>query len=783
MMPAMTDDSDSALPSGPPPAASEPSSPASEPAPPAAEAASPELPPEDAEPRGAGLGTFQGVFTPSILTILGVIMYLRFGWVVGNVGLVLTLVIVVTCTAVTFVTGLSMASIATDRRVRAGGAYFMISRSLGLETGGAVGIPLYFALALSMALYVIGFAEIVGDIFPRLDPRWVGVVTALAVAGLAVHSASLALRSQYIVMAVIGLSLLSFFLGGPVEAVPADAAAAEPLEPSLRTIPVGFWVAFAVFFPAVTGIEAGVNMSGDLKNPARSIPLGTFAALGVGFLVYATMPFFFAAWADSQTLIEDPFIMRRMAWWGPLILLGAMGATLSSAMGSILGAPRVLQALARDEVVPRPLRFLGHGSGEDDAPKVGTVVTLAIALVAVYFADLNMVAPVLTMFFLTSYMTVNFAAGIEGFLQSPSFRPAFRIKWPVPMAGAVGCLLIMFLINAPATIVAASVVLGIFVWLQRRGLRGTWGDVRSGMWLALVRMGLLRIGERGDARNWRPHPLVLSGEPTRRWELIEFANAITHDRGLVTIASSLPESEADSGRQAEVEAQIQKYLKSRGVEAFVRLVTAPEPFTGAKRLVEVYGFGRLVPNTVILGTSEGPLLRDDRDLPPEEAERRDHPGPLAHGLRRAESHRRLVGRPSGERRPHAGARLPPPDERALAGRRGAPQARREDAGGRHRGQARDGGAPRAPEDRGGQAPRSRGRGPPLLGHPQDLVGRRRHRLSRDGRARQHRELPGVLRPPPGHVRGAPAHGVRSGGGDAGVRRGAGGEGLKGVEGG
>jgi len=546
------------------------------------------------------------VFTPSILTILGVIMYLRFGWVVGNVGLLGTLLIVIMCTSITLCTALSMASIATDRRVRAGGAYYMISRSLGIETGGAVGIPLYFALALSMALYVIGFAEIVVDVVPVLDPRWVGVVTALLVAGVAIRSASLAIRSQYFVMAVIVLSLVSFFLGGPVP----DA---EPLgvEPGgMATVPVGFWVAFAVFFPAVTGIEAGVNMSGDLKDPARSIPRGTLAALLVGFAVYMTMPFFFDAWADRTTLIEDPLVMRRMAFWGPLILLGAWGATLSSAMGSVLGAPRVLQAMARDGVIPRPLRFLGKGSGEDDAPRVGTVFTLGIALVAIYFGDLNLVAPILTMFFLTSYMTVNLAAGVEGFLQSPSFRPAFRVHWTIPMAGALACLLAMFLINAIATIVAASVVLCVFIWLQRRGLTGTWGDVRNGMWLALVRMGLLRLGAREDPRNWRPHPLVLSGEPTRRWPLVDFANAITHNRGLVTIASVLPEADPESRSQSEVEAEIQEYLLGRGVEAFVRLVRAPDPYTGAKRLVEVYGFGRLIPNTVILGASEHESRRD-----------------------------------------------------------------------------------------------------------------------------------------------------------------------------
>ena len=556
-------------------------------------------------PTGAALGTFGGVFTPSILTILGVIMYLRFGWVVGNVGLIGTWLIVVMCTSITLLTALSMASIATDRRVRAGGAYYMISRSLGIETGGAVGIPLYFALALSMALYIIGFAEILGDVFPDLDQRWVGVVSAVLIAGLAIRSADLAIRAQYIVMAVIALSLLSFFFGSPVEPSSLDLTGSAP-----DRLTVDFWVVFAVFFPAVTGIEAGVNMSGDLEDPARSIPRGTLAALAVGFVIYMVLPFFLSVRADSATLIEDPLIMRRIALWGPLVLLGAWGATLSSAMGSILGAPRVLQAMARDGVLPRPLRFLGKGSGADDAPRIGTVVTLGVALVAIYLGDLNAVAPILTMFFLTSYLTVNLAAAIEGLLQSPSYRPAFRIHWAFPAMGAVGCLLVMFLINALATVSAAAVVVGIFVWLHRRGLKGTWGDVRSGIWLALIRTGLLHLGEREDPRNWRPHPLVFTGRPEDRWPLVDFANAVTHDRGLVTIASVLPEGAEESGRQAETEAEIRDHLAERGVEAFVRIITAPDVFTGAKRLVEAYGFGHLVPNTIVLGASEHEERRD-----------------------------------------------------------------------------------------------------------------------------------------------------------------------------
>ncbi|MDX1568305.1 MAG: hypothetical protein R3223_10930, partial [Longimicrobiales bacterium] len=553
---------------------------------------------------GAGLGTFGGVFTPSILTILGVIMYLRFGWVVGNVGLLGTLAIVTMCTAITAFTALSMSAIATDRRVRIGGAYYMISRSLGLETGGAVGIPLYFALALSCALYTIGFAESVVNVFPVLDQRWVGTVVTVAVALLAMKSTRLVIKSQYFVMAAIALSLLSFFAGGPLEETTVELTGAPD------RLSENFWVVFAVFFPAVTGIEAGVNMSGDLKDPARSIPRGTLAALGVGYLVYMTLPIVMAGRADAVTLIEDPLIMRRMAFWGDAILLGVWGATLSSAMGSILGAPRVLQSLALDGVLPRSLRWLGTGSGPEAIPRFGTILTLGVALAAVWLGDLNAVAPVLTMFFLTSYMTVNLAAGLEGFLRSPSFRPAFKVHWSLSLLGAAGCLVVMFLINAVATVVAALVVLGVFLWLQRRGLEAAWGDVRQGIWMAVVRGGLLRLGRDTDPRSWRPHSLVLSGAPTQRWHLVELANSLTHDRGLITVSSVLPE-DTNAERRASLEETIQEYLARRGVEAFVRLVAAPTPFEGGKRLVETYGYGNLVPNTIIVGDSEEPTRRDD----------------------------------------------------------------------------------------------------------------------------------------------------------------------------
>lgn len=544
--------------------------------------------------RETGLGSFAGVFTPSILTILGVIMYLRFGWVVANVGLGGAFLIVTLSTSITFLTALSIAQIATDQRVRVGGAYYMISRSLGIESGGAIGIPLYLAQALSVALYTVGFAESLVQVFPGLNERLVAVVTTLGVALIALRSARAAIRAQYFIMAAIVLSLLSLLLG-------------QPLPESGEGLPQqkeDFWVVFAVFFPAVTGIMAGVNMSGDLKDPAHSIPRGTLAAVGVGYAIYMMLPVILVSRADAASLMEDPLIMRRMALWGDAIVLGVWGATLSSAVGSILGAPRVLQALARDGVLPDALRWLGKGSGREDQPRVGTLATLAVALAAVLLGNLNVIAPILTMFFLTTYGVLNISSGVERFLGSPSFRPQFRVHWSLSLLGALGCGGVMFLVNPAATVIAILVVMGIFVWLERRELRTAWGDVRRGVWMALTRAGLFHLQSAPDPKNWRPHLLVLSGAPTRRWHLIDFATSLTHNRALLTISTVLSDPSITPERQSRMESTIQEYLEKRGVQALLRLIKAPDPLEGAERLVDAYGLGALVPNTIVLGDSE-----------------------------------------------------------------------------------------------------------------------------------------------------------------------------------
>jgi len=544
----------------------------------------------------ASFGTFKGVFTPSILTILGVIMYLRLGWVLGNMGLLLTLVIVTLASSITFLTGLSIAATATNMRIGVGGAYFMISRSLGVEAGAAIGLPLFFAQALGISFYVVGFAESLNNVFPSLPTPVIGVVTLAGLAALAYKSADLALKTQFFIMAAIALSLVSFFAGG----TPAEGFAAVATVPERES----FWRVFAVFFPAVTGIEAGIALSGNLKNPGRALPLGTISAVLVGYAVYVAIPVFLSRTVPADVLLSDPLIMRRVAVWGDAILIGVWGATLSSAMGALLGAPRTLQALARDRVVPR---FLGRGFGASDEPRVATAVAFGVALIGILAGSLNVIAPVLSMFFLTSYGFLNMSAGLEGVIGSPSWRPQFRTPWWASLLGAFGCFATMFMINPGATFVAAFVCIGVFLLMERRQMRAYWGDMRHGILTLLARYAIYRLAEsKPDARTWRPNILVLSGSPASRWYLIELADALTHSSGFLTVATIVPDTSSASGRVQQMEGTIAEYLRKRRVPALVEVQIADDVFRGAEALIQASGVGPLFPNTILLGETEQP---------------------------------------------------------------------------------------------------------------------------------------------------------------------------------
>ncbi len=577
---------------------------------------------------GYGFGTFKGVFTPSILTILGVVMYLRFGWVVGSVGPFWTIVIVTVATSVTFFTALSLSALATNMKVGGGGAYFIISRSLGLETGAAIGVPLFFAQAIGISFYMAGFSESLIKYLHEYAPNLldyipsfgdqeivVGVIFLVILAIIAYLSADLALKTQFIILALIFASLLAFFSGDtPTE----QGLISEGLSffKSSKTIPSNFWVVFAVFFPAVTGIEAGLSMSGDLKDPAKSLPRGTLAAIAVSYVIYIAIPLFIGAVIPYATqegrdlLLNNSLIMMYISKWGLIVILAVWGASISSAMGAMLGAPRTLQALAKDSIIPR---FIGRGFGVSNNPRIATGITFVIALAGILLGDLNKIAPVLSMFFLTSYCVLNLSAAFEGLIRSPTWRPVFNVHWIFSLIGALICIFIMVQINITATIVALLVAFSIYYVAKRRRLIATWGDARYGLLMLAAQNILYRLAsKKPDERTWRPNILVLSGSPKSNFCLLELANDISKQNGFLTVGTVITDTEIQQpGRTTSIGQTITSFLKKNDITALVKVVYADTRFNGVVNLIQTYGFGPLVPNTILLGESDDKTRLDD----------------------------------------------------------------------------------------------------------------------------------------------------------------------------
>jgi len=546
---------------------------------------------------GYGFGTFQGVFTPSILTIIGVVMYLRFGWMLGNVGLATSLLIVTIGSTITFLTGLSISALATNMRMKGGGAYYMLSRSLGLEAGAALGMPLALSQSISVSFYVAGFAEaLVQSGLPVVsgwDPRFVGLGTLFVLAVVSTLSANIALKSQYFVMAAIVASLVSFFMGGPPAAAGSVAAAEAPP-------PLGFWPVFAVFFPAVTGILSGVGMSGDLKDPGRSIPVGTIAAVLVGYAVYMSVPLVLNYFVGDPSLLRtDTMILQKCARWQWLILAGIWAATLSSAVGSFLVAPRVMQALSRDRLLPG---WLGKGFGRSDDPRLAAMACFCIAAACVWLGDIDVIAPVLTLFNLSTYGLLNLSAACEEVMSNPSWRPTFRVRAGLSFAGFAGCLATMFMISPGWTFVAMFCEGAVYWHVKRRALRAQWGDMRTGLKMACVRYLFRRLSSDPHAeRNWRPNLLAFTSLPVNNVRMMRLVRELSGGRSLVTVASVIPTAASDPRREAELADSVTRMAERLSFETSVKLLASDDDWAGMAELVRAYGFGPIVPNTVVMG--------------------------------------------------------------------------------------------------------------------------------------------------------------------------------------
>jgi amino acid transporter len=547
------------------------------------------------------LGTFAGVFTPSVLTILGIILFLRLGFVVGSAGLGRALIILALANGISVLTSVSLSAIATNLKVKGGGDYYLISRTLGHEFGGAIGIVLFLAQSVSIAFYCIGFGEVVNTMLPTEFSRLPQIIAALAVSFLFVFAwlgADWATRFQYVVMSILAAALVSFFIGGYIKwdtALLAQNWSAP--ESSL-----GFWVLFAIFFPAVTGFTQGVSMSGDLKDPGKSLPRGTFTAVGISIIVYFLAAVVLAAALPAEVLKGDYGAMNRVAYWAVLITAGVIAATLSSAMASFLGAPRILQSLAGDRIFPF-LNPFAKGYGPSENPRRGVLLSAGIAYLTIGLGQLNVIAAVVSMFFLISYGLLNYATYFEARSASPSFRPRFRYfnKW-LSLAGALACLGTMMAVDFRAGIVAIAVLFAIFQYLRRTAGPSRWADSRRSYHIQRTREHLLAAANEPEhPRDWRPQILAFSDDTERRSQLLRFAAWIEGGSGLTT-AVRIIEGEGLKMRKlkAEAEAELQQDIQKDGAQAFPLVVAAPNLQIGIQSVVQAYGIGALKANTILL---------------------------------------------------------------------------------------------------------------------------------------------------------------------------------------
>ncbi|WP_218919341.1 amino acid permease [Longibacter salinarum] len=528
-------------------------------------------------PKGTKYGTFAGVFVPTLLTILGVIMYLRTGWVVGNAGLIGSLLVIGLAFGIVTATGLSMSSITTNIRIGAGGAYSIISQSLGLEVGGAVGIPLYLAQALAVTMYIFGFREGWLWVFPDHTALLVDLSAFVLIFGIAYISASLAFRVQYVILAVIVTSLISVAVAAATGSMVVPFEEIQlwgdfPGAPEDNFPGVSFWVVFAVFFPAATGIMAGANMSGELKNPRTSIPLGTMSAIGLSFVIYVLIAIWLLRSAPTEELLTNYTVMIDMAYWGAPVVAGLLGATFSSALASAVGAPRILQALGNHDILPASSWM----SQRTDAgePRNAMMITGGLVLAALMVRDLNAIAPLITMFFLITYTMINVVVFVEQTLGLVSFRPILRLPRTVSFAGAAGCLLAMFIVNPTFGLAALAIVVVFYGVLVRRTLDHSMADVRSGLFVSLAEWAAKKVKDLSSRqeRAWKPNILVpIRDADTLRGSFL-FVQDLAAPKGAVNLLGlDSKDASDDLARQIE---DITSAFRKRGVFASSAVVSA-----------------------------------------------------------------------------------------------------------------------------------------------------------------------------------------------------------------
>ncbi|XP_069572575.1 solute carrier family 12 member 9 isoform X1 [Brachyistius frenatus] len=626
------------------------------------------------------LNTFFGVMVPTILSMFSIILFLRTGFVVGHAGLLQGLLMVVVAYTIISLTILSICAISTNGAIQGGGAYYMISRSLGPEFGGSIGLMFFLAKVFACGEYVLGLVEAILDVFGRNPGRflltfclryllqippsqvfclfssvadssvservqllpqgyWYTVLYSsvillfcLLVCLVGAHIYS---RTAFIILLVVTVSLLSVFISsvavkplnfvithnGPanqtrrynasytgfsVTTLRNNLASDYSLDYSTNSI-MSFATVFAIMFTSCTGIMAGANMSGELKTPSISIPKGTIVAVFYTFTVYVLLFILVAATCDRTLLIQDYGFLQRINIWPPFVIVGVYCASLSAAMCSMIGASRILHALALDQLFGLPLAPATITSRSGN-PWMAVVYTWGLAQCVVFAGQLDAVASLVTVFYLLAFAAVNLACLVLEWASAPNFRPTFQLfSWHTCLLGILSCLVMMFVINPVYSSGSIVLLLLLLLFLHFRSPTSSWGYISQALIFHQVRKYLLMLDVRKDhVKFWRPQVLLMVANPRSSCQLMLFVNQLK--KGGLYVLGHVQLGDLDTLPSDPVQQQYNFWLSlvdKLGVKAFVDLTLSHSVRQGTQHLLRITGLGGMKPNTLILGFYDG----------------------------------------------------------------------------------------------------------------------------------------------------------------------------------
>ena len=576
------------------------------------------------------------VFMTAISTILGAILFLRFGYSVAHVGLFMTLMIILLGHLVTIPTAMAVAEVATNQRVEGGGAYFIISRSFGLSIGGAIGIALFLSQAISVAFYVIAFTTSTtalrgmlsadyGVHIPDLYMNY-GLMALLSLLMLT-KGANVGVKALYLVVAVLVGALVCFFAGSPTAGAPDSITwfqtiSSDPfsyfVERTGENVIVtqdNFFAVFTIIFPAFTGIAAGLGLSGDLKDPKKSIPQGTLWATVVGILVYILVAFKLNLSASPEDLAGDELWMQRIAIWGPAIPIGLACAAISSALGSVMIAPRTLQALGADKIFPgKSSLLMAKSRKKNNEPFNATIVTCIIGFLFVSIGELNIVAEVISMFFMLTYGAICMVSFFEHMAASPAYRPTFKSRWYVSLGGGLLSFILMFKMNFTYALISIALMVAIYLWISysnpnKRGLE----NLFKGIIFQVTRRLQLLLQKReaqSEEGKWRPFIISISQDSFKRRYGFDMVRWIAHRYGFGTYIHFIEGflNEETKGKSTQYRQRLIKLADGVKSRVYLDTMISPSYTSAIAQSVQLPGISGKGNNLILFEYSQSDTL-------------------------------------------------------------------------------------------------------------------------------------------------------------------------------